>query len=306
MSRREQSTSSEDINATKASELSNFLAWEHASRDTIDVKKIYIDIAGSLVGGVLLSQIIFWHLPNRTGQSKLSVKQDDHFWLVKKQEDWWDECRISPKEYRLAISEMESKKIIIKKIFKYEGNPTTHLRLNWDGLIKEINTQLDFSKKHFDIDQRERTNFTKGQKPIYKESETTYIDILSKDSNTSAPSSPIFVPEIKEKIIVSPELMVADAKKGEVIIPQEKWDELVSRYGEERVLKSAYELSEGLVNKGYKYKKHYLALRDWIKKDIENQSKGKITDFKPAKKSFRNSYTGAGTLPVDHVELKFD
>ena len=51
--------------------ISEFLAWESMSRDTIDVKRVYCDIAGDLVAGVLLSQLIYWHLPDRNGDARL-------------------------------------------------------------------------------------------------------------------------------------------------------------------------------------------------------------------------------------------
>lgn len=69
-----------------------FLAWERASTDTIDVKRIYIDMAGDLISGVLLSQIMFWHLPNReTGRTKLRLRHMGNLWMAKKREDWWHE-----------------------------------------------------------------------------------------------------------------------------------------------------------------------------------------------------------------------
>ena len=40
-----------------------FLEWERRSRDTIDVKRCYVDVAGGLVAGVLLSQVVYWFLP---------------------------------------------------------------------------------------------------------------------------------------------------------------------------------------------------------------------------------------------------
>jgi len=46
-------------------EFNEFLSWELTTRDTIDFKKIYVDIAGDLIAGLLLSQIIYWHLPSK-------------------------------------------------------------------------------------------------------------------------------------------------------------------------------------------------------------------------------------------------
>ena len=50
-----------------------FIAWEQVSRDTIDVKRCYVDIAGDLVAGILLSQIVYWHLPGERQQPFLEA-----------------------------------------------------------------------------------------------------------------------------------------------------------------------------------------------------------------------------------------
>ena len=132
-----------------------FLAWEKMSRDTIDVKKVYIDIAEDLVAGVLLSQIIYWYLPDQEGKTKLRVERDGQLWLVKGREDWWEECRISPKQFDRAIAILQKKGLVEKKIFKFNGNPTTHIRLNFDVLIQYLSV----------FTQRVKTNLPKGEKP---------------------------------------------------------------------------------------------------------------------------------------------
>src|SRR5262245_57447695 len=68
-----------------------FLLWERASRDTLEVKRLYVDMAGDLVAGVMLSQIIYWHLPNRDGYAKLQVQREGKRWLAKGRADWWEE-----------------------------------------------------------------------------------------------------------------------------------------------------------------------------------------------------------------------
>ena len=55
-----------------------FVQWELASRETIDFKMIYVDIAGGdILAGLLLSQIIFWNLPGKDGRSKLRVQKEN-------------------------------------------------------------------------------------------------------------------------------------------------------------------------------------------------------------------------------------
>jgi len=107
-----------------------FLAWEDRSRDTIDVKTIYIDIAeGDHVAGILLSQIIYWHLPSANGRSKLRVKRDGHMWIAKGRADWYEETRITERQFDRAVKILESTGIVVKETFKFAGVPKVHVRL---------------------------------------------------------------------------------------------------------------------------------------------------------------------------------
>ena len=45
-----------------------FLLWERASRDTLEVKRTYIDMAGDLVAGVVLS----WRRATAAYQTRLA------------------------------------------------------------------------------------------------------------------------------------------------------------------------------------------------------------------------------------------
>lgn len=119
-----------------------FLQWEQTTRDTIDLKKVYIDAAGDLVTGVLLSQIIYWNLPNQEGKTKLRIISNGELWLAKGREQWWDECRITPKQFDRSIKKLEKSGIVTTKIKKFDGNPTKHIKLNLNVLISSINNIL--------------------------------------------------------------------------------------------------------------------------------------------------------------------
>ena len=124
--------------------MKRFFRWEKASRDTIDFKKIYVDIAGDILAGLLLSQIIYWHLPDEYGDSKLRVKKEGKMWLAKGRDDWHQEVRLSPKQFDRASDILAKKGIIEKKRFKFNGSPTIHIHLNeevflelWKALLGE-------------------------------------------------------------------------------------------------------------------------------------------------------------------------
>jgi hypothetical protein len=115
-----------------------FCRWEKMSRDTIDVKRCYIDIAGDLVAGILLSQIIYWHLPNKDGGVKLRVKLRGVLCLAKNRTDWWNECRITPRQYDRAIEVLKKKDLVSVKNSMFNGKRTPHIRLNFPILIKAM------------------------------------------------------------------------------------------------------------------------------------------------------------------------
>ena len=116
---------------------SQFLAWEARSRDTIDVKTIYIDIAkGDHVAGILLSQIVYWYLPSISGGSKLRVERDGHMWIAKGRGDWYEETRITERQFDRAVKILEDLGIVFKKTYKFAGVPKAHVRLNVDEFIR--------------------------------------------------------------------------------------------------------------------------------------------------------------------------
>lgn len=119
-------------------DLKKFFRWEEATRDTIDVKKVYVDMADDLIAGVLLSQIVFWFLPNKTGKTKLRVRKEGHYWLVKGRNDWWEECRIKPRQFDTAIKKLEEAKLVIKKVFKFQGETKLHIRINWEHFLPTL------------------------------------------------------------------------------------------------------------------------------------------------------------------------
>ncbi len=122
---------------------SRFIKWEQATRDTIDVKKIYIDIAGDLAAGVMLSQILFWFLPNKQGKTKLRVKKNDELWLAKADNEWHDEIRLSYSSAKRARNVLKKKGLIECKTYRFNNTPKTHIKLNEAHFMKVVSSQLD-------------------------------------------------------------------------------------------------------------------------------------------------------------------
>jgi len=183
-----------------------FLYWELASRDTIDFKKVYVDMADDLIGGLLLSQVVYWHLPNKeTGESRLRVNNHGYEWIAKARGDWFDEIRITPKQFDRAIKILENKDLVEVRVMKFNGNPTKHIRLKWNHFLAflEHQSEVNATKKRvepysaLDIDQRGITKVTKGEQPSYlplgnnqldERSISSITESTNKDYNIDYPS----------------------------------------------------------------------------------------------------------------------
>ncbi len=122
--------------------------------EAVAFRRIYAEMAGTALAGLLLSQIIYWHKRSReTGKIRLQVFRDGHYWLAKSFPAWWDECRATPNEARGAIKILShSRKLkhgvlagverlplieAAKWKFGSQGNaaPTTHVRIVWENFL---------------------------------------------------------------------------------------------------------------------------------------------------------------------------
>ncbi len=132
--------------------LGEFFQIETSMMDIIKTRRMYVDITGDLIAGILLSQILYWHSPNEDGSSKLRVKKEGSYWLAKTQKDWWEEIRISVDQYKRAVKILDEKNLIVKKVFKFDSAPTTHIRINGDVFIRYINTYLAHQEHNMPVD----------------------------------------------------------------------------------------------------------------------------------------------------------
>lgn len=112
-----------------------FLREEQSSLDTIDLKRVYIDMVGDLVAGAMLSQVIYWHLPNTKGQSKLRIKKQGRIWWAVSRQDWAHELRITPRQADRGLKIMAERGLIEMSVFRFDGSPTTHIWLNAEAFL---------------------------------------------------------------------------------------------------------------------------------------------------------------------------
>jgi hypothetical protein len=192
-------------------QFTKFLLWEATSRDTIDFKKIYVDMADDLVAGLLLSQIVYWYLPNKQGESKLRVHKDGFDWIAKGREDWYEEIRISAKQFDRAAKILEQKDLIAKSHYRFNGLRTVHIRLKQDKFMAAWLAQIEaqdapvFTKGEDRSLPKGKTEVDESVRPLTESTAktTTEIDGASPEAEIEQPNSrkePDFLPPADEQM----------------------------------------------------------------------------------------------------------
>ena len=109
-----------------------WIASEAAGRDVIRTKCVYVDINdGNLTDGVLFGRIVYWHLPDSKNNRphRLTVQRDGSWWLAKRHDEWYAECRINERTARDCVGRIEARGLIETHIYHFGGRPTVHLRI---------------------------------------------------------------------------------------------------------------------------------------------------------------------------------
>jgi hypothetical protein len=110
-----------------------------------------------LAAGIIFSQMMYYHSPSRAdGNTRLRVEKDGHMWLAKAYRDWWDECRIKAPTARKKIAYLERIGLIKTAVFKFDGVPTKHTRIDFECFEARMN---EMQRSHFDLLDRIHPNY---------------------------------------------------------------------------------------------------------------------------------------------------
>lgn len=104
-----------------------------ATHRVVAYRPALVDLAGDVVAGVFLSQVLYW-MPRTT------VHRDGRSWIVKAPRDWWEECRLTEDQARRATKALRDRGLIETRVWKWNGTPTTHLTLIEEALEEALAT----------------------------------------------------------------------------------------------------------------------------------------------------------------------
>lgn len=142
--------------------LEQYFNFKKAFDNGVHIPRIFMIGLGNLNAAALLSQILYWTSPDKKGKSRLRVKKinketgEETFWLAKKREDWKAEICLSPDEYDNAIKKLLRLGIVEVKKFKFDGSPTTHVRIVKDVFLQYVNEWIQAMPKKQNNDEEDQ------------------------------------------------------------------------------------------------------------------------------------------------------
>jgi len=167
--------------------MEGWLRGDSSAEDRIYSNKMYIYINDNhLHDGMIFNQLMYWSGYDKNGNRRLRAEQDGHMWIAKEYKDWWKECCVNENTAKKAINRMAKSGLIIKKVFKFNGQPTTHLRINFDKFEEKVRS---FQKDTEYLSGKIRSTFLLTE---YTTENTTDNDSPKGESSPSEAAEKIF------------------------------------------------------------------------------------------------------------------
>lgn len=101
----------------------------HPDNQRVCVEMWVIDVLeGDVQTALLFSQLLWWHQPSPDGRPRVRYVRDGKNWLVRADDDWHHDCRMTTKQVRRAKSVLLDRGLIEHRRFKKDGAPTSAWR----------------------------------------------------------------------------------------------------------------------------------------------------------------------------------
>ncbi len=97
-------------------------------KNTIAVPRLLCRFAGSLEGGVFLTQMLFW----------CDKGHNPEGWIWKSYKEWETETFLSQYAVKKQADKLEALGVLEKKLTNANGAPTIHYRLNRNAFVDSI------------------------------------------------------------------------------------------------------------------------------------------------------------------------
>ena len=101
---------------------------------SVMLRQTFVYMLGNLHAAILLSQIVYWFKPSKTGKLKVTVKKDGKLWIAKSREGWMDETGLSLDLFKSSIQKLKDRHLITYRRHGFGGKVTPHIHLHLDQL----------------------------------------------------------------------------------------------------------------------------------------------------------------------------
>lgn len=109
-----------------------------ATHRVVAFRPALADVAGDVVAGILLSQILYWW-------PRATIQREGQTWIAKASKEWWEECRVTEDQARRSLKALRDRGLVETKVWKFNGTPVTHVRLV-EAALEEALASLDPSR----------------------------------------------------------------------------------------------------------------------------------------------------------------
>lgn len=96
-------------------------------------------VDGDYPAAMYLSQIIWYHQTSDVhGRPRTEFRRDGHNWLLRADDEWWDECRLSQRTVRRVRKLLVDRGLIEVAKYKRDGAPTSAVRPLHDTISSRL------------------------------------------------------------------------------------------------------------------------------------------------------------------------
>jgi hypothetical protein len=94
---------------------------------------------GDHAAAALLSQLLWWFQPAKgTRTPRVRYERDGHLWLIRSDDDWFDDCRLTTKQVRRIRKLLIERGLIVHRRFQVNGAPTGAWRPDFEALERYV------------------------------------------------------------------------------------------------------------------------------------------------------------------------
>jgi hypothetical protein len=165
--------------------------WDFQKKlGSILVRPEYLDITGSVVAGMLLSQIAYWSMPKKFPHLN-RVQREGKMWIAKTRREWRAELRLSEWEFRVSLERLVSLGLVQTESFKFDFVPKLHLWLDVEllremvtpGLSEKATGGYPEAEMPATVSEPQHPHGVSLKTPL-EESSSSYIEESNTESNT--------------------------------------------------------------------------------------------------------------------------